>query len=438
MTATLLDSRAEKHAEADRAAIESRLSSGEFFWLDLEDAGPDDFALLREVFRFHPLALEDSEQFGQRPKLEEYDDYVFFVVYGAAPPPDADRLVEMHIFYSESYLVTVRREHAPACHELRERYTRKPGQLERPIVVLYRLIDSLSDSFFPALEDYDERIDGVEDEIFRDPKDEHLQEIVRMKRQLNRLRRVVGPQRDVASQLFGGAAVLPGSDAEAERYFRDIFDHLIRVADLIDSYKDLLTGAMDVYLSTVSNRLNLVVERLTVLSTILLPLIVLTGFFGQNFGWLVRHVGSLTAFLLLGLALPVAAASLLVYYLRRRLVLVPRPGNTRPRLARDHGGTLLCPRSAPVIVISRGSAWRPCSAWVLATETVGAALPEGALMLKIFRSPGSRRCGPGTTSPCSSATRSSGRAGSRRETSSSSRRRRSRRRKGASSRRTTS
>jgi magnesium transporter len=125
----------------------------------------------------------------------------------------------------------------------------------------------------------------------------------------------------VASQLFGGAAVLPGSDAEAERYFRDIFDHLIRVADLIDSYKDLLTGAMDVYLSTVSNRLNLVVERLTVLSTILLPLIVLTGFFGQNFGWLVRHVGSFTAFLLLGLALPVAAAALLVYYLRRQRLL---------------------------------------------------------------------------------------------------------------------
>jgi magnesium transporter len=203
----------------------------------------------------------------------------------------------------------------------REHYTRRPGQLERPIVVLYRLIDSLSDSFFPALEDYDERIDGVEDEIFKEPKDEHLQEIVRMKRQLNRLRRVVGPQRDVASQLFGGVAVLPGSDPEAERYFRDIFDHLIRVADLIDSYKDLLTGAMDVYLSTVSNRLNLVVERLTVLSTILLPLIVLTGFFGQNFGWLVRHVGSFTAFLLLGLALPVAAAALLVYYLRRQRLL---------------------------------------------------------------------------------------------------------------------
>ena len=318
MSATLLDRDGEKKAKVDRATIESRLSSGDFFWLDLENPDEDDFALLRDVFHFHPLALEDSEQFGQRPKMEDYGSFVFLVVYGAAPPPDVDRLVELHCFYSESYLVTVRREHAPSCEELRTRYTRQPGQLERPIVVVYRLLDSLSDSFFPALEDYDVRIDAIEDAIFLDPKDEHLQEIVRMKRSLNRLRRVVGPQRDVIGQLFGGIATLPGSDAEAERYFRDIFDHLIRVADLIDSYKDLLTGAMDVYLSMVSNRLNLVVEKLTVLSTVLLPLIVITGFFGQNFGWLVRHVGSLAAFLVLGLALPIVGASLLVYYLRRQ------------------------------------------------------------------------------------------------------------------------
>ncbi len=318
MTAFLLDADGNKAERVDRAAIESHLSSGDFFWLDLEQPEADDFVLLRDVFRFHPLALEDSEHFGQRPKLEEFGSFAFMVVYGAAPPPDADRLVEVHCFYSESYLVTVRREHAPSCEELRERYTRRPGRLERPIVVLYRLLDSLTDSFFPALQDYDDRIDDVEEAIFRDPKDEHLQEIVRMKRSLNRLRRVVGPQRDLANQLFGGAVTLPGSDAEAERYFRDIFDHLIRVTDLIDSYKDLLTGAMDVYLSMVSNRLNLVVQKLTVLSTILLPLIVITGFFGQNFGWLVRHIGGLAAFLLLGIVLPIVGAVLLVYYLRRQ------------------------------------------------------------------------------------------------------------------------
>jgi magnesium transporter len=305
----------------DRVAIESRLTSGEFFWLDLHDPTEDDFALLRDVFKFHPLALEDSQQFGQRPKLEDYDTFVFFVFYGAAPPPDEDRLVEVHCFYSERFLVTLRREEAPACEALRARYTKRPAPLEKPIALLYRLLDGLTDSFFPALEDFDARIDAVEDQIFREPREEQLEEIVRMKRRLNRLRRVVGPQRDMLAQLFGGLAQLPGSDVEAERYFRDIFDHLIRVADLIDSYKDLLAGAMDVYLSSVSNRLNLVVERLTVLSTILLPLIVLTGFFGQNFGWLVRHIGGLGSFLVFGVALPLLSAALLVVYLRRQRLL---------------------------------------------------------------------------------------------------------------------
>jgi magnesium transporter len=318
VTAFLIDADGKKLEPVDRAAIESRISSGEHFWLDLESPGDDEFALLRDVFGFHPLAIEDSQQFGQRPKMEDYGSFVFFVVYGAAPPPDADRLVEVHIFYSASHLVSVRREHAPGIDKLCERYARQPGKLERPIALLYRLLDSLSDSFFPALQDYDERIDEVEDAIFLNPKEEHLQEIVAMKRSLNRLRRVVGPQRDLASQLFGGAATLPGGDPEAERYFRDIFDHLIRVADLIDSYKDLLTGAMDVYLSTVSNRLNLIVEKLTVLSTVLLPLIVLTGFFGQNFGWMVQHIGSLAAFVIFGLVLPIAGATLLVLYLRRQ------------------------------------------------------------------------------------------------------------------------
>ena len=318
MTATLLDREGKTHPKVDRAAIEQLLSSGEFFWLDFEDAEPNDFAMLRDVFHFHPLALEDSEHFGQRPKLEEYDDFVFLVVYGAAPPPDADRLVEVHLFYSEHYLVTVRREHAPACNDLRERYAKKPGKLERPIVVLYRLLDSLSDSFFPALEDYDADIDAVEDAIFQGPKDEQLQEIVRMKRSLNRLRRVVGPQRDLASQLFGGVVVLPGSDAEAERYFRDIFDHLIRVAELIDSYKDLLTGAMDVYLSTVSNRLNIVIQRLTVIATLALPLIFITGFFGQNFGFLVRHINGWPAFVGYGIVAPLLLLVALVAYLKRR------------------------------------------------------------------------------------------------------------------------
>jgi magnesium transporter len=321
VTADLLNREGSIEPRVDRVTLEARLASGEFFWLDLHDPTEEDFALLRDVFKFHPLALEDSEQFGQRPKVEDYDDYVFFVFYGAAPPPDEDRLVEVHCFYSERFLVTLRKDEAPACESLKERYAKRPGHLEKPVAVLYRLLDSLTDSFFPALEDFDGRIDRVEDEIFREPHEEQLEEIVRMRRRLNLLRRVVGPQRDMVSQLYGGLATLPGSDVEAERYFRDVFDHLIRVADLIDSYKDRLAGATDVYLSSVSNRLNVVVERLTVISTILLPLIVITGFFGQNFGWLVDHIGGIGMFLALGIALPLLFAALLIVYLRRERLL---------------------------------------------------------------------------------------------------------------------
>jgi magnesium transporter len=321
MPSHLIDRDGTVQPRYDRVSIESRLTGGEFFWLDLHDPTEEDFQLLRDLFQFHPLALEDSQQFGQRPKLEDYGDFVFFVFFGAAPPPDEDRLVELHCFYSERFLVTVRKDEAPTCEGLKERYAKRPAPLEKPIALLYRLMDGLTDSFDPALEDFDGRIDEVEDQIFDGPREEQLQEIVRMKRRLNRLRRVVGPQRDVVGQLFGGATLLPGTDVEAERYFRDVYDHLIRVTDLIDSYKDLLTGAMDVYLSSVSNRLNVETTRLTVLATIALPLIVISGFFGQNFGFLVRHINSAASFLGLGIGLPLVSFAILMLYLRRRHVI---------------------------------------------------------------------------------------------------------------------
>jgi magnesium transporter len=318
MSARLLDREGTELPRVDRAALESRLTGGEFFWLDLQDPDEEEFRLLREILGFHPLALEDSEQFGQRPKLEEYDDFVFLVLFGAAPPPDEDRLVELHCFYSERYLVTVRREEAPACDLLRERYTRRPARLARPVVLLYQLMDALVDSFFPALSDFDERIDALQDEILERPTDSQLQEIFAMRRRLVLLRRAVTPQRDLVAQFVGGIVELPGVDREAERYFRDVYDHLIRVSDLIDSYRDLMANAMDVYLSTISNRLNEVMKRLTVIATVALPLVVITGFFGQNFAFLVSHISGWEAFVGYGVVLPLAALALLAAYLKHR------------------------------------------------------------------------------------------------------------------------
>jgi magnesium transporter len=293
------------------------LADDGFLWLDLDRPSEADFQILREVFKFHPLAIEDSEQFDQRAKLDEYDDFVFIVVYGAAP--DGDRLVEVHCFYSERFLVTVHREDCPAFAEIRNRYQRRGKEIEQPSLLLYRVVDGLVDSFFPMLAAFDDRIDELEDAIFLEANDKQLQEIFQMKRLLVGLRKAISPQRDTFAQLMGDIAQLPGLAEEDERYFRDIYDHLIRISDIVDSYRDLLTGAMDVYLSTVSNRLNSVMKQLTIIATVFLPLSWLTGFFGQNFGFMVKHVSSWEALISLGIGSEMLVlAALLLLFKRRR------------------------------------------------------------------------------------------------------------------------
>ena len=237
----------------DRPTVEGLLAGHSFFWLDLDRPAAGDFEILRDVFRFHPLAVEDSEHFGQRAKLDDYDDFLFIVVYGATP--DADQLVEVHCFYSERFLVMVHRDDCPAFAEIRRRYRDRVKAIDKPSLLLYRVIDGLVDSFFPILAAFDNRIDELENHLPR-ADDEQLQEIFGMKRLMVGMRKAVTPAARHIRALMGRVAELPGLEDEDERYFRDVYDHLIRISDLIDSYRDLLTGAMDVYLSTVSNRLN--------------------------------------------------------------------------------------------------------------------------------------------------------------------------------------
>ena len=312
----VVDDRGSSEIRFDRDTVERLLADDGFFWLDLDRPSEADFQILRDVFKFHPLAIEDSEQFDQRAKLDEYDDFVFVVVYGAAP--DDDRLVEVHCFYSERFLITVHRDDCPAFAEIRRRYQRREKAIQQPSLLLYRVIDGLVDSFFPMLATFDDRIDELEDAIFLKADDRQLQEIFRMKRRLVGLRKAVSPQRDTFAQLMGGIAQLPGLAEDDERYFRDIYDHLIRISDIIDSYRDLLTGAMDVYLSTVSNRLNSVMKQLTIIATVFLPLSWLTGFFGQNFGFMVKHIDSWEALIGLGIGSELLVLAALLLFFKRR------------------------------------------------------------------------------------------------------------------------
>jgi magnesium transporter len=299
-----------------RETVERLLASGEFFWVDLFGPEAADFEILRDVFKFHPLAIQDSEQFDQRAKIDDYDDFVFIVVYGATP--DKDRLVEVHCFYSERFLVTIHRDDCPAFAELRARYDQLHEPTRRPSLLLYRVVDGLISSFFPILSDFDDRIDELENQIFVRTNDDQLQEIFQMKRLLVGIRKAAAPQRDAFASLAGRMAELPGFATEDEHYFRDVYDHLIRISEMIDSYRDLLTSAMDVYLSTVSNRLNAVMKQLTIIATVFLPLTFITGFFGQNFGWLTGHIQHWGPFVGLGLGTELLALALLFGFFKRR------------------------------------------------------------------------------------------------------------------------
>ena len=315
-TCVVVHDRGSAEMHFSRETVAELLASGGFFWLDLDQPDLDDFSILRELFGFHPLAVEDSEHFDQRAKIDDYDDFVFLVVYGASP--DDDRLVEVHCFYSERFLVTVHQDDCPAFAEIRRRYQKRDESIDRPSLLLYRIIDGLVDSFFPILADFDNRIDDLENQIFLKASNEQLQEIFAMKRLLVGMRKAITPERDMFASLIGGVAELPGMTQQDERYFRDIYDHLIRISDLIDTYRDLLTGSMDVFLSTTSNRLGVVTKQLAVIATVFLPLTFITGFFGQNFGWMVGHITSRPVFLGLGIGSELVALVILLAFFKRR------------------------------------------------------------------------------------------------------------------------
>lgn len=300
----------------DPGSVQHLLDEGAAFWMDVSEPDADAVRdLLGQVFGFHPLAVEDAQHFGQRPKVDPYEGFTLLVVYGALADGE---LVEVHCFATERFLVTVHHRPCPDLQAVAERLEQRAGMPNRPVMVLHRVMDVLVDSYFPLLAHFDDRIDVLEDEILRRPTDRQLGELFDMKRSLIAVRKVVAPQRDMAALLLSGRGMLPGMTDDAERYFRDLYDHLIRIGDLVDSYRDLMSGVLDTHLSTVSNRLNVVMKQLAVIATVFLPMSFLTGFFGQNFSWMVNRIGGSAVFFGAGIGCQVVVIAVLLVFFQRR------------------------------------------------------------------------------------------------------------------------
>jgi magnesium transporter len=224
---------------------------------------------------------------------------------------------EHHLYLSSQYLVSVHLEPSEPLVGLRERIKSNPDLAHRSLPYLfYLVVDHLVDSLFPVLEKLDDATDEVEEGIIQRPDTAALSELSDLKRAVVDLRKVLGAQRDVFQRLTTRAIGEVG-DQEMSIYYRDVYDHLVRQYETVDSLRDLLSTSMDVYLSTVSNRLNLRITRLTVFSTLFLPLTFISGFFGMNFGWLVAHIAPAWTFWLLAVGvMALTTLAQLLYYRR--------------------------------------------------------------------------------------------------------------------------
>lgn len=254
-------------------------------WVDMTGPTADDQRVLAEVFRFHPLAIEDTLKQAQRPKLEEYDGYFFMSLHAVRPPGQRGisvTLQEIDLFGASRYVVTVHPHPVPALEEARARLGKAAGsQRAYADHILYTIVDSAVDTYFPIIDRLDASLDRLEDHLFRRPTPRALEQLLHIKRALLHLRRVGTPLRDMFNVLtrHDSGLIRP----QTLVYYRDVYDHLLRITDLIDTHRDLLTGAMEIYLTVISNRLNEVMKVLTVVTALLGAGAVITGFYGMNF-----------------------------------------------------------------------------------------------------------------------------------------------------------
>ena len=258
-------------------------------WVDIEDlesaCNTSVEAMLREVFQFHSLAIEDALQDSHVPKVDDWAEYLYIVVDTIDFDPETDdlRLHELDLFLGPNYLVTYHNEATEVLERHRRNLEREPeNRLKHGAAhLLYRLLDEVVAEFLPAIEHLDNEIDDAQDEVFDVPTPRTLRQIFHVKRNALKLHRVVLPMREVLNRLARDPYVQ--IQTEHRIYFRDVYDHLVRIHDIIESLRDLIAGALDTYLSVVSNRTNDIMKALTVVNVMFLPLTFIVGFFGMNF-----------------------------------------------------------------------------------------------------------------------------------------------------------
>jgi magnesium transporter len=285
-------------------------------WLDISDPKSHDFELAAKELNLHPLAVEDAQQRHERPKIDQYDDHYFIVFYALEEPsPGVVREVEISVFMSQNAIVTVHEGDFTARAAVEKRF--REGKLQTTGLLLHALLDTIVDQYFKIVDALGDRVELLESMVVGGEApdyDTSIRELFVLKRDLVRIRHLIAPERDVLTVLVRGD-IRELRETGRRAYFQDVYDHISRVTDEIDTFRELTSNVIDAHLASVSNRLNEVVKVLTSMATVLLVLTVVTGFFGQNWKFIPYDSESL---FFASLIFMVAVAAGTAYYFRRK------------------------------------------------------------------------------------------------------------------------
>jgi magnesium transporter len=298
----------------DPDRIDADRQSGHSFWIDLVDPAGEDIERLGELLGLHPVAIEDTREFGQRPKVDVYQDHVLLVFFTARLDESGTvSRIEVHVYVTQGYLITVRRGPCDVLDDLRDHVEEMH---EHPV---YKILDTLTDAFYPVVEGLEEQIDALEAQVLTRPRREQLGAIYRLLQEVRGIGRVASVQRDQFDAASDELQRLVELEDTGE-YLRDIGDHLAQISGELHRQSEDLSALTSTYFNANTDRLSAVATRLTIVGTLFVLWTLVTGFFGQNFGWLVQHVESRTDFLLFGvggLVLPTVIL-LTVFWMKRR------------------------------------------------------------------------------------------------------------------------
>lgn len=287
----------------------TEIEGPDLIWIDVVNPGEAEATYLRDQLGLHPLAVEDSLRGRQRPKIDAYDHYSFMVFFAARVNHSRSRMAlhEVHLFLAPHAIITVHQHDIPEISETLALWKVGPARWQDGPSLAHALIDRMVDNYFPLVEHFSDKIEGFEEQVFLEMPDVSMQRVIEMRRELVYFRRILGPERDVLSNLL--RRELPVMKPELVPYYQDIHDHILRVAEEMDTLRELLAGLLEIQASNVGRQLNQTMRTLTAWSIILMTTTLVAGIYGMNFihmpelAWRYGYLGAIVVMLVAGLIL---------------------------------------------------------------------------------------------------------------------------------------